>query len=278
MPNLNIHPAPLGGPFEESPHELTAQWLGAHLRKALREGSFEVHYQPLVTAKREPEAYEALVRFRHPKLGMVPPAKFIPMAERNGMIVPIGEWVLQEACSQAAQWAGIGVRRPVSVNVSARQLTRDFVGTVEHILQRNGLSPQMLQLEMTESFALSNWSESLHILSCLKALGVAIAVDDFGTGYSSLSYLKRLPIDVVKIDRSFVESVEDPHFNTRAIVGAIVSMARDMGVRTVAEGVESEAQFYLLRELGCDLFQGYLFARPRPAAVLFSERQPGRLQ
>src|SRR5947209_4763263 len=186
MPNLNIHPAPLGGPFEESPHELTAQWLGAHLRKALREGSFEVHYQPLVTARREAEAYEALVRFRHPKLGMVPPAKFIPMAERNGMIVPIGEWVLQEACSQAAQWAGIGVRRPVSV--------------------------------------------------------------------------------------------EDPHFNTRAIVGAIVSMARDMGVRTVAEGVESEAQFYLLRELGCDLFQGYLFARPRPAAVLFSERQPGRLQ
>ena len=251
--------------------EFTAQWLGTHLRRALREGQFELHYQPIVCAQRSTAALEALVRFRHPKLGLVPPTKFIPLAERNGMIVPIGEWVLQQSCRQAAEWLSAGITRPVCLNVSTRQLDRAFIRLVEQALETSKLPPSMLQFEITESFALSNWTEALYLTNCLKRMGAKIAIDDFGTGYSSLTYLKRLPIDIVKIDRSFIESIDDPACGTRHIVSAIVSMSRGLGMSTVAEGVETESQFHALQQIGCDLFQGFLFSRPQPAELVFSQ-------
>ncbi|WP_181391975.1 EAL domain-containing protein [Deinococcus irradiatisoli] len=238
--------------------------LEGWLRRALELGEFELHYQPQVTRSGTPVAVEALVRWRHPSLGLVPPAKFIPAAEESGLIVAIGEWVLAEACRQAAAWYRLGQPIRVAVNVSALQFSRpDFFQTVEQALSGAGLDPSLLEVELTESLVMHDPGESARQMEQLRALGVRVAVDDFGTGYSSLSYLHRLPIDVLKIDRSFVAELEAPR-GTQALVQAIVALARALDLMVVAEGVETDAQLAFLNELGCDLVQGYLFARPMP--------------
>jgi EAL domain-containing protein (putative c-di-GMP-specific phosphodiesterase class I) len=210
---------------------------------------------------------EALVRWHHPDLGLVNPAQFIPLAEETGMIIPIGAWVLRHACMQAREWhkQGHGALR-VSVNLSARQFRQtDFAGSVRRILDETGFDPHYLELEVTESLLMHNIEENIVVLNELKAMGISIAVDDFGTGYSSLSYLKRLPIDTLKIDRSFVNDVNSNH-DDAAIVDAIISLAQSLTLKVIAEGVETSDQQNFLESHQCDEMQGFLFSRPVPAA------------
>jgi len=219
---------------------------------------------------------EALIRWQHPKLGMVSPADFIPLAEDSGLILPIGEWVLRTACRQNRAWQENGCApMRVSVNVSARQFQQPHLGEIIiEILDETGLSPSFLDIELTESSIMSNAQAAVDVLTKLKALGVTISIDDFGTGFSSLSYLKRLPIDALKIDQSFVRDVTtDP--DDAALVMAIVTLAHNLRLQVVAEGVETEEQLKFLHLLRCDEVQGYLFSRPLPAAELEKLLPPG---
>jgi diguanylate cyclase (GGDEF)-like protein len=237
------------------------------LRRAIGRNEFELWYQPLHDARGAAlNGFEALVRWRRDDNLLVMPDSFIPVAEDTGMIVELGQWVLREACRQARMWSDLGALRPrIAVNLSARQL-RDpnFAETVGKILAETGLEPSMLELEITESSVMDRPDEAVALLRDLKALGVGIAIDDFGTGYSSLSYLKMFPLDRLKIDGSFVCDIHnDP--NDSAIVSAAVSLAHNLGLPVVAEGVETEAQARHLVGLGCDELQGYHFSRPMPA-------------
>ena len=237
------------------------------LRTALQRDEFLLHYQPqLDLASGRIVAVEALVRWQHPETGLVPPDRFIPVSEDMGLIVPLGEWLLDQACGQLGQWRenGLACIR-ICVNLSARQLQKQTLHeTVAEVLARHHLAAADLELEITESMAMSNPAETIVVLEKLKALGVMLSIDDFGTGYSSLSYLKLLPIHRLKLDRSFVGDIEsDP--DDASICRATASLAHDLGLSLVAEGVETEAQFDFLRELGCDLLQGYWLARPLPA-------------
>jgi EAL domain-containing protein (putative c-di-GMP-specific phosphodiesterase class I) len=209
---------------------------------------------------------EALVRWRHPELGLLPPGEFIPLAEEAGLIVPIGEWVLRTACAQSRAWQASGMPPlRLSVNLSARQVRRpNLVGTVRAALEASGLDPSCLELELTESMMMQNVDATRATLQALNEMGVRLSVDDFGTGYSSLGYLKRFPIDTLKIDRSFVRDVTTDH-DDAAIVTAIIAMAHRLRLRVVAEGVESEEQVEFLRKYACDDLQGYLLGRPVPA-------------
>jgi diguanylate cyclase (GGDEF)-like protein len=238
------------------------------LRRAIGGDEFELWYQPLLDASGTTlNGFEALIRWRNGSHGLLLPSSFIPIAEDTGMIVELGEWVLREACLQAKLWSALGPTRPrISVNLSARQL-RDtrFADTVAAILEETGLEPSMLELEITESSVMDKPDEAVALLHRLKQLGVGIAIDDFGTGYSSLSYLKMFPLDRLKIDGSFVDDIEnDP--NDSAIVSAAVSLAHNLGLPVVAEGVETAAQALHLARLGCDELQGFHFSRPMPAA------------
>jgi diguanylate cyclase (GGDEF)-like protein/PAS domain S-box-containing protein len=234
------------------------KFLEASLRHALTSGQLEVHYQPQVDAGSAMiTGVEALLRWRHPTRGLVPPAEFVPVAEEAGLIVPIGDWVLCTACSDAVRWPGIRV----SVNISPVQFRqRGLVQAVQQALALSGLEPWRLELEITEGLLIQNAAEALGILAQLKALGVAIAMDDFGTGYSSLSYLQKFPFDKIKIDRSFVGRLDEDAGNA-AIVRAIVGLGRSFGISICAEGVETEAQLEVLRREGCEQAQGYLFGR-----------------
>jgi EAL domain-containing protein (putative c-di-GMP-specific phosphodiesterase class I) len=211
--------------------------------------------------------FEALVRWDHPERGVVAPGEFIPVAEQTGLIVPIGECVLQRACEQAAAWQAASGDEglEMAVNLSPRQFSHPgLVPSVAAALEETGLRPSRLSLEITETVLIDNADLALQTLERLKALGVRLVLDDFGTGYSSLSHLKRFPIDIVKIDRSFVDGLgADP--GDSAIVSAVISMGLAMGVGIVAEGVETDAQADTLRALGCPLAQGFLFARPLDA-------------
>ncbi len=234
-----------------------------HLRKAIQQGGFEIVYQPQFFKDGTVACVEALLRFRHPTLGMIPPSRFIPIAEESGLIVPIGDWVLRQVCSQSVEWQRqFSVPLMVAVNVSALQFNRiGFADSVSKVLRETGVDPTLVELELTESLVMNNVEDSARQMQSLKLLGVKIAVDDFGTGYSSLSYLHRLPIDTLKVDRSFVEKIAEPG-GTRPIVETIMSLARSLNLRTVAEGVENEQQLKIMRELDCDLIQGFLFSRP----------------
>ncbi|WP_312264108.1 EAL domain-containing protein [Rivihabitans pingtungensis] len=237
------------------------------LRLALERQEFELHYQPQINPfTHQVEAVEALIRWRHPDLGMVSPARFIPITEENGMIRQIGDWVLRTACSQLKAWDDDGVHVPrVAVNLSPRQFLRGtLTATVVEVLENTGLAPGRLELEVTEGMLMQNPAESVDILRELKALGVQIAIDDFGTGYSSLSYLKRFPLDSLKIDRSFVIGVPDDS-DSSAIAETVVAMGRKLGLNVVAEGVETSDQCRFLRACGCKLLQGYFFAKPLSA-------------
>ncbi|WP_159098853.1 bifunctional diguanylate cyclase/phosphodiesterase [Aquabacterium olei] len=237
------------------------------LRKALDAGEFLLHYQPQVDlASGEVVGFEALLRWMHPQWGLVSPARFVPVAEESGLIVPIGSWVIHEACRQAAAWERMGLPPVVmAVNLSAVQFKRgDLEAVLGAALTEAGLPAERLELELTESLLVDDPQLVRTRLLSLHAMGVKLAIDDFGTGYSSLSYLKRFPVDRLKIDRSFVSDVvSDP--DDDAIVRAIIQLAASLGLRTTAEGVETEATREHLQRLGCDELQGYLVARPMPA-------------
>ncbi|RON11124.1 diguanylate phosphodiesterase [Pseudomonas brassicacearum] len=241
--------------------------LESDLRHALEQNEFVLYYQPQFSGdgKRLTGA-EALLRWRHPRRGLVPPGDFIPVLEELGLVVDVGDWVISEACRQLKSWHQSKVRVPkVSVNISARQFSDGQLGTrIATILKETGLPPACLELELTESILMREVSEAMQILAGLKNLGLSIAVDDFGTGYSSLNYLKQFPIDVLKIDRTFVDGLPSGEQDAQ-IARAIIAMAHSLNLAVIAEGVETHEQLEFLREHGCDEVQGYLFGRPMPA-------------
>ncbi|HET9794203.1 MAG TPA: GGDEF domain-containing phosphodiesterase, partial [Thermoanaerobaculia bacterium] len=241
--------------------------LGNRLHRAIDAKEFRVYFQPVVRVETGTmTGAEALVRWERADNGLVLPGEFIPLAEDSGLIVPLGMEVLRESCRQAAEWNRIGRPLSVSVNLSVRQLQRrDVVGTVRTALEDSGLEARRLSLEITESVAMQNLDVTLAALADLRRLGVGITMDDFGTGYSSLSYLKMLPVDTVKIDRSFVQGVgTDP--NDATIVRAAIALAHELRLRVIAEGVESAEQADFLRVHQCDELQGFLFSPAVPAA------------
>ena len=244
--------------------------MEAELKKALAGGQFLLHYQPKVsTHDQRLLGVEALLRWLRPGKGLVPPGAFIAHAEHSGLIVPIGDWVLGAACRQIVAWQEQGLAAvPIAINISARQFAqRDLARTIEATLSRYGVAPSLIEIEITEATAIESPASGIRLLEELRDLGVRIAIDDFGTGYSSLSYLKRLPVDVLKIDRSFVTGLPEDRESV-AITRAIVGMAHSLEIEVVAEGVETEAQRAFLASIGCDLIQGYLIARPTDAEEL----------
>ncbi len=240
--------------------------LENNLRKALDKQEFIVYYQPRIDIRtRNIVGLEALIRWRHPQKGMIPPSEFIPMAEENGLIVPIGEWVLNEACKQNKTWQAKGFAPVfISVNLSGKQFKQqNLIKVIQQALSETALDPRYLELEITESIIQDTGSTAV-ILCDLRNLGLKISVDDFGTGYSSLSYLRRFPVDALKIDRSFVKDATKD-MDSAAIVKAIIAMSHCLKLRVVAEGVETEEQLKFLSDEGCDEFQGYLISPPLPA-------------
>lgn len=246
--------------------------LETSLRHAIENEEFLLHYQPrLAVDSMVITGVEALIRWQHPQLGLVAPAEFIPLAEDTGLIIPIGEWVLQTACKQNQRWQDEGFApMRVAVNIAAQQLRQPhFAGTVKQILLEAGLDAKHLELELTETSVMNNAEFAIDVLGRLQKMGVKISIDDFGTGFSSLSYLKRLPIDALKIDQSFVRDLAtDP--DDAALVTAIITLAHSLRLEVVAEGVETEEQFRFLSLLGCDEIQGFLFSKGLPVGELAS--------
>jgi diguanylate cyclase (GGDEF)-like protein len=230
---------------------------------ALEHGGFRLHFQPQCDHGGRIDAFEALLRFTHSTLGPIPPGRLIAVAEQSQLIIKLGTWVLREACRQSRQWQAEGLEPVrVAVNISSMQFARpEFAGMVSQILAETGLAPELLELELTESVLINDFAESARQLQRLKQIGVSIAIDDFGSGYSSLNYLHRLPIDRLKIDRSFIEVVNQSN-GSLPIVEAIITMAQRLGLRVVGEGIETVEQMRILCENGCDLLQGFLFSRP----------------
>lgn len=255
--------------------------LESDLRYAIERNELSMHYQPLVSLQTgEIIGFEALLRWHHSQLGMIPPVKFIPLAEDSGLIVPITIWILQETCNQLARWQKISPAYEnliMSVNISGKHLTNDeLIDDVEQALEASGLTADSLKLEITESVAMENAENTIEVLTRLKQLGVQLSIDDFGTGYSSLNYLHRLPFDTLKIDRSFVYSVGEKGENSE-ILQTIISLAKNLKMKVIAEGIETESQLNLLQNLGCDYGQGYLMSKPKPrdeAEKMLYEHQP----
>jgi len=263
--------------------EATPAWpRKPDLRRALDKHQFVLYYQPVIDlSTRKIVGLEALIRWAHPERGLIPPMEFIPLAEENGMILPIGDWGLAEACNQIRKWCSEDPRQcslRVGVNLSARQFAREGLADhVEALLLQSGISGRQLGLEMTESSLIPNMHTAMEVLSSLRQLGVSLLMDDFGTGYSSLNYLHTFPFDVLKIDRSFIGRMttgEQP----LQIVRTIIELARVLGMDVVAEGIETLEQYRLLRQLGCRFGQGFLFARPMSVDALAGLLQlPGRI-
>jgi EAL domain-containing protein (putative c-di-GMP-specific phosphodiesterase class I) len=240
--------------------------LESELRRAVERKELELHYQPKVLLRNGMLiGSEALLRWRHPRLGMVPPNRFIQVAEDTGLIVDLGKWVLREACCTASEWNAEGKPlHKVAINLSARQFQPDdLVMTVAGILEETACRPEWIELEITESLLLDEDGKTLKMLSGLRTMGITIAIDDFGTGFSALSYLTRFPIDTLKIDRSFIHSVASDHYRAE-LVKAILSIARCLGQQVVAEGVETVEQAAFLDAYGCQVAQGFLYSMPLP--------------
>ncbi len=238
------------------------------LRRAIGRHEFVVHYQPIVDLQSGMLwGVEALVRWNHPERGLLDPDEFVPVAEESGLVVPMGELVLMEACHRAVEWQRAFLRTPplaMSVNLSARQLKRsDLAETVERVLGETGMEGSRLTLDVTETVYVKALESNTALLDHLRTIGVRFSIDDFGTGYSSLSYLKRLPADALKIDKSFVKGLGEQVEDT-AIVQMIIGLAHTLGMEVIAEGVESAEQARLLNEMGCDFAQGYHFSKPLP--------------
>jgi diguanylate cyclase (GGDEF)-like protein len=240
--------------------------LESALRRALERDQFTLNYQPKVDmVTGQITGVEALLRWTHPDLGNISPAQFIPLAEETGLIVPIGRWVMKEACAQAMAWQRRGLL-PVSmaVNLSPRQFVDEhLLQDVDEALAASGMSPVLLQLEVTESMMMRNVGRAIKVLDAIQSRGIRLAIDDFGTGYSSLSYLKRFPLDELKIDRSFVSGIPEDETDV-SIVRAILALAAALGLKTVAEGVETQPQLAALRSLGCETYQGFLCSKALP--------------
>ncbi|NLI82910.1 MAG: EAL domain-containing protein [Deltaproteobacteria bacterium] len=246
------------------------------LRKALERGEFELHYQPQYDLNRNAVVgLEALLRWNHPEMGCIPPVRFVPIAEETGLIIPIGAWVLKEACRRNAQWQKAGFEPfKIAVNVSALQLSQvDFPQTVSRCLEETGMDPRWLELEVTESVLMRDVQSVTRSLVAIRSMGVSIAIDDFGNGYSSMSYLQWLPVDCLKIDQSFIQELENPDHpmdRSRTLIKAFVQLAENLGLRLLAEGVESREQCKCLKEAGCELGQGFLFSVPMTATEVES--------
>lgn len=242
------------------------------LRHALERDEFALHYQPKSCLRTgRITGFEALLRWNRPEHGLVPPADFVPLLEDTGLIVPVGEWVVIEACRQLEAWRKAGREPvPIAINISARQFTSRNLGeTIKRLLDEHNADPRLIELELTESLLMVNTEQAVRTLEYLKSLGLKLSIDDFGTGYSSLSYLKRFPIDALKIDRSFIDEITTD-VGDATITRAVIGMAHNLGLKVVAEGVETEAQLAFLSANGCDEAQGYYFARPQPAAELMT--------
>jgi EAL domain-containing protein (putative c-di-GMP-specific phosphodiesterase class I) len=255
---------------EIKPQSIERLTLEAALRRALDRDQFALHYQPKVDmATGQITGVEALLRWTHPDLGMLPPMQFIPLAEETGLIVPIGRWVLKEACAQNMAWQRRGLQ-PISmaVNLSPRQFADEhLLQDIDEALAASGMAPVLLQLEVTESMVMRNVPRAVKVLDSIQSRGIRLAIDDFGTGYSSMSLMKQFPIDTIKIDRSFVRDLPNDS-EDQAIAQAIISMGKALGMTVVAEGVETTEQETFLRNHACDEMQGYLFSKPLPSQQL----------
>jgi EAL domain-containing protein (putative c-di-GMP-specific phosphodiesterase class I) len=250
--------------------------LENELRKALEHNEFHLHYQIQVDSSLRSLGAEALIRWIHPERGMVSPAQFIPLAEETGLILPIGLWVLETACAQLKTWQQNEQTRHLilAVNVSSKQFRQtDFVAQIQNAIQRHDINPTLLKLELTESLLLESIEETIATMSTLKEIGVMFSLDDFGTGYSSLQYLKRLSLDQIKIDQSFVRDLASDS-SDRAIVSTIIAMARGLNLDVIAEGVETDDQRQFLQNAGCSQFQGYLFGKPVPIEQFEAQLKP----
>jgi diguanylate cyclase (GGDEF)-like protein len=250
--------------------------LESEFRDAVRLKQFILNYQAQVNATGKTISAEALVRWQHPERGIVSPGEFIPLAEKTGLILPLGEWILETACQQLATWSAEPSHSALflSVNISAVQYHQnDFVTQVKSIIEKTGANPKKLKLELTESLMLDDIDEVISKMNQLKAIGIGFSLDDFGTGYSSLSYLKRLPVEQLKIDRSFVQDLLD-NPSDKAFIKTILALASSMDINVIAEGVETEAQQQCLSEMGCIQYQGFLFSRPGTIEQLTAKMQP----
>jgi len=238
--------------------------LEADLRLAISTGGLELFYQPIVALRDNGiVGMEALLRWRHPDDGMIPPGEFIPIAEETGLIIPLGDWVIREACSTAARWPS---HIKIALNLSPSQFRSGHLAQVViKALAESGISPDRLELEITESTLLDHNRDNVAVLDELRNLGIRIVMDDFGTGYSSLNYLQRFPFDKIKIDRSFISDLSKGNEVSLAIVEAVTRLAGTLKITTVAEGIETKEQLEILRLAGCTEYQGYLFSRPQPA-------------
>jgi EAL domain-containing protein (putative c-di-GMP-specific phosphodiesterase class I) len=258
--------------------------MTGEITEAIEREEFQLHYQPQVDIRTgEIIGLEALLRWEHHERGMISPVEFIPIAEAKGLIVPLGEWVLKTVCQNTKKWQDMGYYfRRVAANISAQQLAQpNFGSNLLEIIMETGLSPQYLELELTESMVVQNIEQATNVFQQIKNMGVQIGIDDFGTGYSSLSYLNNFDFDTLKIDRSFVHNL-DKQPKKQAMLQLMISLGHTLSLKVLAEGVETEAELSILKELHCDEFQGYLFSRPLPAseieALLQEYQKPGFFQ
>lgn len=247
--------------------------LEAELRKAIQNKEFVLYFQPQLDLKDGTiKRVEALIRWEHPEIGLVPPIKFIPLAEESGLIMPIGEWALYEACRISKQWQDEGYDPiTIAVNISPKQFRhQDVAKIVTDALKKSNLNPMQLEVEITETAVMDNVDEAINKLITINKMGVHISIDDFGTGYTSISYLRQFPVSVLKIDQTFIKGI--PHNqNDLAITSAVIALGHNLGLKVVAEGVETVEQLQYLAEHNCDLIQGYFLSRPLPAAKIVEQ-------